>query len=385
MFRICFLMGVLATFFLHGGEIPVMKEGRLHPFSTLNEPFSEELLVIPDKRSANYLPLSQAFKSPEKNVSHWPDSVWKEVAHAKNLNEAKTILEANSPFNLRFETEKFYLKVPLQKIALIGYVLAIFGLWNGFFWGALAVHTLLLGLRVFILGRPPVSNMEETVLYVPWIGALLAGGISAYLKESFPLKVGALMAAILLAFPINSAMGNLQPVLNSRFWLMVHVLMIVASYGVLLFAGVSGHLYLLTGSDKARTLILPTLYLGVALLIPGTILGGVWAAESWGRFWDWDPKEAWAFISASNYLIFIHAYRYRKIGDFGLAIGSILGLMAISFTWYGVNYILGTGLHSYGFGEGGALYYWIFLGLEGLLISTFIILKGLKFNLPCDN
>jgi ABC-type transport system involved in cytochrome c biogenesis permease subunit len=78
--------------------------------------------------------------------------------------------------------------------------------------------------------------------------------------------------------------------------------------------------------------------MGVAMLIPGTILGGVWAAESWGRFWDWDPKESWAFISSCIYLMVIHAYRFHFIRNIGLAAGSIAGLLMISFTWYGVNY-----------------------------------------------
>jgi hypothetical protein len=97
-------------------------------------------------------------------------------------------------------------------------------------------------------------------------------------------------------------------------------------------------------------------------------LGGVWAAESWGRFWDWDPKESWAFISICLYLIWVHAYRFHRIASFGLAIGAVTGLLAISFTWYGVNYILGTGLHSYGFGSGGELYYYLFVGAESALL-----------------
>ena len=120
-----------------------------------------------------------------------------------------------------------------------------------------------------------------------------------------------------------------------------------------------------------------TLYIGTALLIVGTILGGVWAAQSWGRFWDWDPKESWAFISALMYLAFLHAYKFRKIKERGLAIGSILGLMTISFTWYGVNYILGTGLHSYGFGGGGEWLYYSYLLGEGLFICTLLVLTTL--------
>lgn len=362
-----------------------MYEGRVRPLSTLSVPFSEELLVIPSKESDNYLSLSEAAASREKNLSGWPDDFYFKVAQAKDLKETEAILHENTPFNIRLELEALYHKLPFQKMALVCYFIALFWRTGLFYSLAFVLHTLLLLMRGIILGRPPVANMEETVLYVPWIGALLAGGAAYFLKERFPLKIGAFLACLLLALPQDSAMDTLVPVLNSRFWLTVHVLMIVASYGVLIFSGILGHVYLFTGNTTAKKLLLPTLYIGVALLIPGTILGGVWAAESWGRFWDWDPKEAWAFISAAVYLIFIHAWRYRKISAFGLAIGSVLGLMAISFTWYGVNYILGTGLHSYGFGHGGTLYYWIFLASEAFMLSTLLILRSLKINLPCDN
>jgi ABC-type transport system involved in cytochrome c biogenesis permease subunit len=155
--------------------------------------------------------------------------------------------------------------------------------------------------------------------------------------------------------------------------------MIVGSYGVLLLAGVLGHLLLIYGDKASKGLfpaLLLSLYIGVALLIPGTLLGGVWAAQSWGRFWDWDPKESWAFITACIYLLFIHAYRFKYIGPYGLAFGSIFGLIAVSFTWYGVNYILGTGLHSYGFGNGGEWIYYLFIVAE----LTFLLVYSLLFK-----
>jgi ABC-type transport system involved in cytochrome c biogenesis permease subunit len=154
--------------------------------------------------------------------------------------------------------------------------------------------------------------------------------------------------------------------------------MIVASYGALILGGILGHVYLLKKSQRLEETLLQCLYVGIALLIPGTILGGVWAAQSWGRFWDWDPKESWAFISACVYLLVIHAYRFRKIQAKGLAIGSILGLLAISFTWYGVNYILGSGLHTYGFGSGGEWIYYSYLILELAFIG--IALKGTQIQ-----
>jgi ABC-type transport system involved in cytochrome c biogenesis permease subunit len=389
------LFTLLSSLFLEGGEIPVMHEGRLKPLSVTQLPFTEDLHSVPAKRDKRWLPLSAVAKSPHKNLSLWPDSLYFEVAEQLkkgDLAEVERLLSDAAPFNAKFEAEKIYVALPLQKGAAALYIAALlafifsFSRTGALFYGlALATHTLILALRVIILERPPVSNMEETLIYVPWIASIFAAASARYIREKTPLIAGAALAAVLLLLPMNSALTPLQPVLNSRFWLMVHVLMIVASYGVLLFGGVAGHLYLLTGNEKAKKVLIPSLYVGVALLIPGTLLGGVWAAESWGRFWDWDPKEAWAFISAGVYLLFLHAWHYKWIGPFGLAIGSIMGLMAISFTWYGVNYILGTGLHSYGFGSGGQIYYWIFLASEAILVSSLLIVRRLQLNSSYDN
>lgn len=247
-----------------------------------------------------------------------------------------------------------------------------------FFLGALMLSTLLLGLRWFILARPPVSNMAETMLYVPWTASLLALFLSKKLQETWPLAaasiLGASLYAILAFSGSDQSLENVQAVLNSPFWLTIHVLMIVGSYGVLLLAGILGHLLLIYGDKGLKSFFPPlllSLYIGLALLIPGTLLGGVWAAQSWGRFWDWDPKESWAFITACIYLLFIHAYRFKYIGPYGLAFGSIFGLIAVSFTWYGVNYILGTGLHSYGFGNGGEWIYYLFIVAELTFLSVY--------------
>jgi ABC-type transport system involved in cytochrome c biogenesis permease subunit len=247
------------------------------------------------------------------------------------------------------------------------------------------LHTLLLVCRSYILSRPPVSNMFETVIYVPWVTTACGLLLNSVRKHTLILMAACISSISLLMIlkltDLNNSFDNVQAVLDSQFWLMIHVLMIVGSYGIFILGAVVAHIYLLiyllTPNETAtmRTLthfIQQTLYLGLVLLIPGTLLGGVWAAESWGRFWDWDPKESWAFISICLYLVLVHAYRYHRIGSFGLAIGSVGGLLVISFTWYGVNYILGTGLHSYGFGSGGEIYYYAFMLLE-LTFSIFML------------
>jgi len=295
----------------------------------------------------------------------------------------------------RLKAETLYHRLPLIKIAIGLYIIAL----SLFFasntlqisslnrWGltaltaGFAIHTAILILRCYVLQRPPVSNMFETVVYVPWI-ALLIGFFFHFISSSRLVIAASCLASVSLLIILeltqtDSRLENVQAVLDSQYWLIVHVLMVVGSYGAFAVSGILGHFYLLhfinkgmKSSEFIAKAILHTLYIGVALLIPGTILGGVWAAESWGRFWDWDPKESWAFISACIYVVVIHAYTFQRIGDFGLAIGAIFGLMAISFTWYGVNYILGTGMHSYGFGRGGENYYFLYLLSESAFLAT---------------
>ncbi len=336
----------------------------------LHTPLSEEERV-------SLLQKRQLFENPPK-------------LYSKNLPRG-----LKPPAAWKIQLEKLYYSLPLITLSLLLYLgslpllllpyrYAVF-IGKGLFGVGFLTLTLTLIMRWLILNRPPVSNMAETMLYVPWIASLVA--LLWNKKTPLMLAAGAILSLIILTLlqisGLDTGLENVQPVLNSPFWLTIHVLMIVASYGVLLFAGVLGHLYLIlkrkspAGLEK---LILNSLYLGVALLIPGTLLGGVWAAQSWGRFWDWDPKESWAFATACIYLLMIHAYRFHFIGSLGLAVGSIFGLIAVSFTWYGVNYILGSGLHSYGFGKGGEWIYYSFVAAELL----FVCINILRFKQDVD-
>lgn len=314
------------------------------------------------------------------------------------------------PSKRQLLAEQLYYEYPLIEIALLLYGICaslalaavikksktIYLAASRLFIFAFLWHTLILAMRCYILGRPPVTNMFETVVYVPWIASfatLLLWLISSYDKktiQNFPLHqsyaiLGSSTTASLilfLALPLNSSMENVQAVLNSHYWLIIHVLMIVGSYGFFALSSIFGHfslvrylLYRETIQHNLTRLILQTMWLGIALLIPGTILGGVWAAQSWGRFWDWDPKESWAFITACIYLIAIHAYKFKHIGQLGLAGASVAGMVAVAFTWYGVNYILGTGLHSYGFGNGGEPLFYSFCAAELLFLAFIALFK----------
>lgn len=296
-------------------------------------------------------------------------------------------------FQLRLESA--YSAWPIMQTNLVLYLLSLFLLLAfpnskeltkvGYicFFLAFILQLASLVIRSWILMRPPVSNMFETVIYVPFVGALAAVFLARSTKTEWPIIGSALLSVILLAITefshLNRELENVQAVLNSNFWLVIHVLMIVGSYGILILAGVLAHFYLLSHKKSLEQSIVQCLYLGTALLIPGTILGGVWAAQSWGRFWDWDPKESWAFISICTYLILIHLYRFHRISIWGLSIGAIMGLGIISFTWYGVNYILGTGMHTYGFGQGSHTYYFVFLLAESFFLIYMAQKRAKKF------
>jgi ABC-type transport system involved in cytochrome c biogenesis permease subunit len=178
--------------------------------------------------------------------------------------------------------------------------------------------------------------------------------------------------------PLTDRTNSLPAVLRSNFWLTVHVLTIVASYGVLTVSSVLGHSFLvkdvlLRKRERSAALVVQTyrtIQIGLFLLTAGTILGGVWAAESWGRFWGWDPKETWALISILVYFAVLHARYVGWLKDFGLAASAVLGMVVIVWTFYGVNYVMASGLHSYGFGSGGESWVAIWAIAEILFVGV---------------
>ncbi len=191
-----------------------------------------------------------------------------------------------------------------------------------------------------------------------------------------------------------------MPVLRDNFWLTLHVLTITASYGAGALVWGLANLSLLhfllgryretvdtspaDGSadaaaprklpPEACTTLAQFMYRGmqvaVLLLAAGTIFGGLWADVSWGRFWGWDSKEVWALIALLVYLGILHARLTGLVGEFGLAAGAILGATAIIIAWYGVNFVFGSGLHSYGEGTGGGGYVALGLIINWLLVGA---------------
>ncbi|MBS0652923.1 MAG: cytochrome c biogenesis protein CcsA [Verrucomicrobia bacterium] len=234
---------------------------------------------------------------------------------------------------------------------------------------AVMLHTGFLVGYSFFQGRPPVATMQETFMYVAWI----VGGSIFFLKKQYAYLVplGAFSSAFLLwiATSLTPATSELQPVLNAPYWLTVHVMVIVASYGFLLISALVSHIYLVNRKESLMKLIVPCNYIGTGLLTAGTILGGLWAARTWGSFWSWDVKESWAFISICIYLAALHMDSFKMAKSVAICLISSVGFLSVTFTWYGINYVLKKGMHTYGFGDGGILYYFIFLIADLALLA----------------
>ena len=248
---------------------------------------------------------------------------------------------------------------------------------------------------VWYLPRVALTALAS-ILTVPWSwggGHLKTMLPQVYQRKSFGLVVTAVAFAgtfIAWFFPIpGKQFSPLQPVLRDNFWLTIHVLTIVSSYAAGALAWGLGILslgyYLLgtyrqpaTGRPKQPPaacaelagFIYKAMQVAVLLLAAGTILGGLWADVSWGRFWGWDPKEVWALVSLLAYLVVLHGRFAGWIGNFGLAAGAVVGAAVIGMSWYGVNFLLGAGLHSYGFGQGGQTEFFTFLVLNCALLAA---------------
>lgn len=239
--------------------------------------------------------------------------------------------------------------------------------------------------RVAIAGRPPVTNMYESVVWVAFgtvLFALIFEGIYRsryFLLAATPVAVVSLILADTQTIALNRSINPLVPVLRDNFWLTTHVLTITLSYAAFALALGIGHIALgkvIRGRRPEATLytyLYRTLQIGVLLLATGTILGGVWANYSWGRFWDWDPKETWALVTLLAYLFVLHGRIAGKWAGFGIAVGSVLAFQGVLMAWYGVNFVLGVGLHSYGFGTGGFAWALTFVAAEIAYVALAIV------------
>jgi cytochrome c-type biogenesis protein CcsB len=248
----------------------------------------------------------------------------------------------------------------------------------------LTFHASGIVMRCLIAGRPPVTNMYESIIWVSFAVSFFGMIFFAryrtpvYLLAALPVTLIALLLVHQMPIAMPSSIDPLVPVLRDNFWLTIHVLTITLSYAAFALAMGFGHILLwrYARDPAAASVDAPmhfwlyrVLQLGVLLLAAGTILGGVWANYSWGRFWGWDPKETWALIALLCYILTLHGRLAGWWSEFGLVVASVVCFLAVLMAWYGVNFVLGKGLHSYGFGIGGETYVATFVILDLLFVA----------------
>ncbi len=246
------------------------------------------------------------------------------------------------------------------------------------------LHTFGFIVRMYLMDRAPVTNMYETVVWMSWGAVVFAAILEIIYKYRFIFFAGTLggMVALIIADSapavLDPSLQPLEAVLRSNYWLTVHVMTITISYAAFFLAFVLGDIgliYYIKGEEKnvekikaIASSIYRAMQIGVAFLAPGIILGGIWADYSWGRFWGWDPKETWALIVLLGYLAVLHGRLGGWFRNFGMIAAGVVTFSLVIMAWYGVNFVLGAGLHSYGFGAGGVEYVAAFVVVHFLLV-----------------
>ncbi|MDX4065326.1 cytochrome c biogenesis protein CcsA [Aliarcobacter skirrowii] len=227
-----------------------------------------------------------------------------------------------------------------------------------------AVQTFAMGYRWYISGHAPWSDTYESMLYISW--SAVFAGVMFFRRSLLALSSAVIMAAIFMftahLTEIDPQITNLVPVLKS-YWLTIHVSILTASYGFFGLSAILGFLTLIMFIFRKNRPHLDdiikhvsaineiSLIVGLVFITVGNFLGGVWANESWGRYWGWDPKETWSYVSIIVYAIVVHLRFIKPLNNpYTLATASLLAFSSIMMTYLGVNYYL-SGLHSYATGD----------------------------------
>jgi ABC-type transport system involved in cytochrome c biogenesis permease subunit len=366
-----------------------------------------ELLASPDQL--------QAFHD---ELTHWALAVsaYRSGNQADFDRGIKGYLAAmdNRAYEQLSET-KFQLEILYQKTepffwSLVAYWLAILGVFGFFlarktglyhatlymFLAGYLVHIAGIVSRILIMKRPPVTSLYETFPFVAAVAILAALFIERINRKRASAGIGLLCASMLGMILLSIAnryaadgdtMQMLVAVLNSNFWLSTHVVTVTIGYSACLLAGAIGHIWLIRAlipgdaskGDRLKEIskmIYGTLCFGLLFSFIGTVLGGIWADQSWGRFWGWDPKENGALLIVIWCIVLLHAKQWGYIRNPGLALGAVFGAIVVAMAWFGVN-LLNVGLHSYGFTTGAATKLFSYCGGEFL----FIVLAGLGVKL----
>jgi cytochrome c-type biogenesis protein CcsB len=254
------------------------------------------------------------------------------------------------------------------------------------------IHTFGMGMRWYISGHAPWSNTYESLVYIGW--SAMFAGLFFFRKSIMALSATVVMAGVFMFTAhlsgIDPQITNLVPVLKS-YWLTIHVSIITGSYGFLAIGCMLGFMALLLFivrdpvkrphiDDTIRQITVineAALIIGLAALVVGNFLGGVWANESWGRYWGWDPKETWAWVAIIVYAFVLHLRFIPSLNrPYVFAVASTLAFSSILMTYFGVNFYL-SGMHSYATGDPVPIPMWVYV-LTGLVFVVIALASRKK-------
>jgi ABC-type transport system involved in cytochrome c biogenesis permease subunit len=315
------------------------------------------------------------------------------IANTNKGNELKIGLE------VLFNTlQPFYLSIILYILCFIGFMTSLLT-WQrplrilsySFLSLAFTLHTSGLLCRMFIESRPPITNLYSSAIFVGWSSVLLGIIIERIHRNGIGASIASLVGSTTLIIAHHLAetgdtMEMMRAVLNSNFWLSTHVVTISLGYSSAFLAGTIACAYVLrqlftpplshSQQLSFARIVYGTICFSTFFSFVGTVLGGIWADQSWGRFWGWDPKENGALMIVLWNAIILHARWGGIVKTQGLMLLAIVGNIITSFSWFGVN-MLGVGLHSYGFID--KAFTWL---LSYIFLQLFIISLGC---IPVDN
>jgi ABC-type transport system involved in cytochrome c biogenesis permease subunit len=252
---------------------------------------------------------------------------------------------------------------------------------------AFLIHTTGLIYRMVLEGRPPVTNLYSSAIFIGWGAVILGIILEKFYKNGIGAVVSAGMGFITLIIAHNlsldgDTMEMMRAVLDTNFWLATHVVIVTSGYASTFVAGFLALIYIVRGVftktlDEATGKSLARMIYGIVCFATlfsfvGTVLGGIWADQSWGRFWGWDPKENGALIIVLWNALILHLRWGGMIRERGLVVCAIGGNIVTSWSWFGVN-MLGIGLHSYGFTDAAFKWLMLFVGSQ----IAFIVLGSL--------
>lgn len=358
------------------------------PSGQWHAPWSVIQAGVGSPKSSEYLKiwrdLAQAYR--ENNQALWDSSVGEAKSYFKNPKLSLEVLYNKlnlTNISLTLFSISLVLMVVANLIRKSNLSLNIEKISGGFFAAGTFTLSSLIALRVYLLDRPPVGTLYESILFVALICAIGFALMAWRTKKMTPILLGALSGVILmttaLGFVGNDTMGTLVAVLNTNFWLGTHVLCITMGYGTCLIASLMAHYDLWMRAKQPHNLVFQKqsmrslqiiVILSLLLTTIGTILGGIWADQSWGRFWGWDPKENGALLIVLWLAWIIHSKISNHLSDLGYVMGTAFLSVIIVLAWFGVN-LLNVGLHSYGFISGIATGIGVFCSVQIIALGTF--------------